>query len=245
MAGRTKDAQGDPTYQELEPSVPVGALVGMLMAVLLGVFLAVVAIPVLAPSLAASLFGEAPKAYWYLSRSSAMAAYGLLWVSMAMGLLISNKMAQLWPGGPTAFEIHQYTSLLGLNLALFHALILLGDRFIEYRLVQILIPFESANYEPFAVGLGQTAFYALILIAVSFYIRKFIGHKLWRSVHYVSFAGFILVAFHGWLAGTDSGAPLVQALYLASGVSLVFLLVYRVLAALIDVERSRRRPKRA
>lgn len=243
MAGRAKRAQVEQDYQELEPHVPVGAIIGMLLAVLFGVFIAVVAIPVMAPSLAASLFGESPKAYWYLSRSSGIAAYALLWVSMAMGMLISNKMALMWPGGPTAFEVHQYTSLLGLNIGLFHALILLGDRYINYRLVQILVPFESANYEPFAVGLGQTAFYVLVLISVSFYIRKLIGHRLWRVVHYVSFAGFLLVAFHGWLAGTDSGTPLAGAIYLASGVSLLFLLVYRLLAALFTVERSRRRAK--
>ena len=169
MAGRVDRGSSETlNYEDLDPQVPFAALVGMFLAVILGVFLAVVAVPFLAPTLAASLFGEAPKAYWYLSRSSGLAAFGLLWVSMAMGLLISNKLARLWPGGPTAFEIHQYASLLGLNLALFHALILLGDRFIEYRLVEILIPFESVNYQPMAVGLGQTAFYVLILIGLSF-----------------------------------------------------------------------------
>jgi predicted ferric reductase len=232
------------SYEELEPTVPLAALIGMLLAVLLGVFMAVVAVPIMAPNLAATLFGEAPKAYWYLSRSSGLAAYGLLWISMAMGLLISNKMARIWPGGPTAFELHQYTSLLGLNLALFHMLILLGDRFIEYKLVQLLLPFESVNYQPFAVGLGQTAFYALIIISISFYLRKLIGHRLWRLVHYVSFAGFLLVAVHGWLAGSDSGTPVAQALYLGSAISLVFLLIYRLIAAAIAIEKPGRKRSR-
>ena len=42
--------------------------------------------------LLASFHGSAPKAYWYLSRASAFAAYGLLWSSMALGLAITNKL---------------------------------------------------------------------------------------------------------------------------------------------------------
>src|SRR5947207_8775577 len=37
---------------------------------------------------------------------------GLAWLSMAYGVLISNKLARVWPGGPTAFALHEYTSLL-------------------------------------------------------------------------------------------------------------------------------------
>ena len=37
--------------------------------------------------------GVEPKAYWYLSRSSAIVAYILLWISMVLGLAITNKLA--------------------------------------------------------------------------------------------------------------------------------------------------------
>jgi predicted ferric reductase len=225
---------------ELEPTVPVSAIAGMLLSVLAGVFLAVVVVPRWAPNLAATLFGDAPKAYWYLSRSSAFAAYGLLWISMAMGIMISNKMARMWPGGPTAFDIHQFTSLLGLNLGLFHALILLGDRFIDYRLAQLLIPFGSVNYKPFAVGLGQIGFYLLIVVGLTFYVRNWIGHRSWRVIHYLSFGAFLLAMIHGLLAGTDSGHPLAILAYAVSAISMLFLTIYRVLAALFPAKRRAR-----
>src|SRR5512132_2483555 len=113
------------------------------VAVAAGVFAAVVALPPWLPGLSASLLGPEPKVYWYLSRSSAVAAYLLLWCSMATGLAISNRLARIWPGGPTAFDLHQYTSLLGLGFALFHALILMGDHYINYTLGQVLVPFAS------------------------------------------------------------------------------------------------------
>jgi predicted ferric reductase len=238
--GVVEKGSADFDYEQMETGLPFSAIAGMLLAVLAGVFLAVVAVPRWAPELAATLFGTAPKAYWYLSRSSAFAAYGLLWASMAVGIMISNKMARMWPGGPTAFDIHQFTGLLGLNIGLFHALILLGDRFIDYRLAQILLPFGSVNYRPTAVGLGQVGFYALIVVSLTFYVRRWIGHRLWRVVHYVSFAAFLLTMVHGLLAGTDSGSALAILAYAASGISLLFLSIYRVLMVLFPARRRAR-----
>ena len=231
-------------YEDLDSAIPFRAVAAMLLSVLIGVLGAVVLIPEWAPELARSLFGDAPKAYWYLSRASAFAAYCLLWAAMVMGLAISNKMARLWPGGPAAFEIHQFSSLLGLNLALFHALILLGDRYIEYRLDQVLIPFRSVNYEPFWVGVGQVAFYGLILISLSFYIRKSLGRRLWRALHYLSFLTFVMILLHGLQSGTDSDSLVAGGIYVASGITLLFLLVNRILVAFIPVQRTAR-PNRA
>src|ERR1700741_2746129 len=64
------------------------------------------------PNLHISLLGPSPKGYWYLSRASGVVAYALLWYSMALGLLITNKLARIWPGGVSAFDLHQHVSLL-------------------------------------------------------------------------------------------------------------------------------------
>ena len=44
-----------------------------------------------------------------------------------------------------------YTSL-ALAFALFHALILLGDRYIGYSPATLLLPFASHDYRPISVG---------------------------------------------------------------------------------------------
>jgi predicted ferric reductase len=225
-------------YDELQEGVPFAVVAAMGLSVISGVLLAVFIVPSLAPELAASLFGDAPKAYWYLSRSSAVAAYVALWLSMAIGLSMTNRLAHVWPGGPTAFDLHQYLSLLGLNLSLFHALILLGDRYIQYQPLEILVPFASGSYRPLWVGIGQTGFYVLVIVALSFYVRKQLGNRLWRVVHYFSMAGYLMALSHGIRSGTDSGYPGMIALYALSGVSVLFLLIYRLLGAVLPVERK-------
>lgn len=140
-------------------------------------------------------------------------AFALLWLATALGLLITNKLARLWPGSPLAFELHQYASGLGLLVGTFHAAILLGDRYAGYTPGQLLIPFGSTPYRPFWVGLGQVGAYLLAGIWGSSRLRLRIGQRWWRRIHFLSFLAFLLVLLHGLLAGTDSGTPGIRLLY--------------------------------
>lgn len=228
-----------------EAALPMGTVLVLFLSVVLGAFVAVSILPIWAPNLALSLFGESPKAYWYLSRSSAFVAFGLLWASTVFGAIISNRLARLWPGGPPAFDLHQFTSLLGLAVALFHALILTGDRFIDYSLVQVLMPFGSVNYKPVWVGVGQLGFYALILVSLSFYMRKSLGPRLWRLIHILSFVAFVGALAHGMWSGTDSPSVWVQRMYWFAGGSVLFLTLYRTLSGLLPERPAARRPKQA
>ena len=216
------------------PAVPLQTFVMIMLAALGGASAALLILPNWLPGLGGSLEGSAPQAFWFLSRSSAMAAYWLLWLSMALGLMITNKLARLWPGGPVAFDLHQYATLLGLAFVLFHALILLGDRYIHYTLGSILLPFASGEYKPFWVGLGQVGFYLMALVAFSFYLRKRITTRVWRLIHYLSFAVFVLALAHGVLSGSDSQSAWIRGGYWVSAGLLLFLLIYRILAGFID-----------
>jgi predicted ferric reductase len=221
----------DTEILELESKPPVITLqtfMLLLLSIVVGVFLAAVALPTWMPGLSASILGVQPKVFWYLSRGSALVAFMILWLSMALGLIITNKMARLWPGGPVAFDLHEYTSILGLFLALFHALILVGDAYINYSILQVLIPFASVNYHQFWVGIGQIGFYIWLLVVLSFYVRSRIGTRSWRLIHYASYLLMIMAMLHGITSGTDSSAPWAAWMYWFAGGSLLFLTIYRV-----------------
>lgn len=178
--------------------------------------------------------------YWYLSRASGFAAFGLLWLSMVYGLLITNRMARAWPGGPAAYDLHQFTSLLSLVFTGFHVLVLLGDAYMGYSLAQLLLPFNSTNYMPLWVGFGQIGFYVMILVSITFYLRQRMKPGLWRTIHLLSFAGFVMALGHGIFSGSDSGAWWAGAVYWIAGLSTVFLTVYRILVRQIAVPATKR-----
>ena len=212
------------------------------LAILLGLITAILLLPTWLPNLATSLGGESPKVYWYLSRATAFVSLTILWISMALGLGLSNKLARLWPGAPAAFAIHEYVSLLGLAFALLHALVLLGDHYIHFTVAQILIPFSTMDYRPLWVGIGQIGFYVWLIVAFSFYIRSRIGQKTWRIIHYFSFVMYIMGLLHGLFSGTDSQANWAGLYYWISGGSLLFLLIYRLINTLADKLTPRPKP---
>lgn len=213
----------------LEPTVPLATAVMIFLVTGIGTLGALLVLQSGLAGLSQSLLGPQPKAFWELARSSGIVAYLLMWMSVAFGLIITNRIARVWPGGPTAFDLHQFASLLGLTFALFHGLILMGDQYINYSLLQILIPFASVNYQPFWVGLGQVAFYILIPVTFSFYVRRSIGTGTWRLIHGASFLAFSLITVHGLLAGSDTTTFAVLGMYAMTGLSVIFLTIYRMM----------------
>ena len=216
-------------FDSRKPLMSMLSLVAIFAATLCGAFAAVLILP----TLAQLLVGPGVNVAWDLTRVSGIVAYVLMWLSVVFGLIITNRMARLWPGGPAAFDLHQFTSLLGLAFSLFHAVVLLGDSYIKYSLLQIVLPFASLNYQPIWVGLGQIAFYILIPVTLSFYVRRSVGPEFWRLIHFGSFIAFAFITLHSLIAGSDATNPGMLGLYAMTGASVFFLTIYRMLSMVL------------
>ncbi len=227
-------AQTPPVDNEYQSSISIQFFLLVMLGMTAGAFLAILVLPTWLPNMATSLSGTEPKVFWYLSRATAFISLSLLWLSMALGLGITNKMARLWPGAPAAFAIHEYVSLLGLAFAVFHALILLGDHYINFTIAQIFTPFSTLDYRPTWTGIGQLGFYVWLIVALSFYVRSSIGQKTWRVLHYLSFGMYVMGLLHGLFGGTDASAIWAQYYYWISGGSLLFLLVHRIVNSITE-----------
>jgi predicted ferric reductase len=227
--------------EDVQPTFNLGGFALIMLAAFLGALAAAIFLPNWMPAMTQSVAGTDPKAFWYLSRGSAFVAYSLLWLSMLLGTGITNKLSVLWPGLPPTIEIHQYTSILGLAFGLFHGLILMGDHYMAFSLAQVLIPFATTGYRPLWVGIGQVGFYSMLIVTLSFYVRKKIGPKTWRAIHFVSFATFVSVLVHALTAGTDASAMGAQIFYLVSSALLLFMIVYRILVSRANAREKKMR----
>ncbi len=227
--------------EEVKPAFNLGGFAVLMLAAFFGAMAAAIFMPNWLPALTQSAAGTAPKAFWYLSRGSAFVAYTLLWLSMILGTGITNKLSVLWPGLPPTIEIHQYTSILGLAFGFFHGLILMGDHYMAFSLSQVLIPFATSGYRPLWVGIGQVGFYTMLIVTLSFYVRKKIGPKAWRAIHFVSFLTFVSVLVHAILAGTDASTMGAQLFYMITGGLLFFMILYRILASSAAAREKKRK----
>ena len=67
----------------------------------------------------------------------------------------------------------------------------------------------------------------MALIIVSFPLRKRIGMRAWRRLHWATFGIFALATVHGLAAGTDTATPWAFALYVGAVGSVVFATAWR------------------
>jgi predicted ferric reductase len=169
------------------------------------------------------------QAMWYITRAAGIMAYLLLWLSTVWGLAIPSKLFSDVLNGEFAFDFHQFISLLALGFLGLHVFILTADRYLPYSLAQVLVPFLSP-YRPVWVGIGSLAFYLTLLVTVTFYLRKRIGMKSFRYIHYSSLLAYLGAVVHALFAGTDSSMPVTLILYSGTFLVVVFLLVYWLVA---------------
>jgi predicted ferric reductase len=177
---------------------------------------------------------------WLFERLFAFLSYLAVSLSVVFGLLLSTKLLDVIAHRPVNFTLHQDLAAFGLGMAGIHGALLGLDATMPFSVAQMLVP-GAAPYAPLAVGVGQVAFYLMALVTVSFYVRRRIGQRAWRALHYLTFLAFAGATAHGITAGTDSGRAWAQWIYLGAMVAVAFLLAYRVGISASERLANRRR----
>lgn len=211
-----------PTHIDLDDVAP-GSL---LLSAVVGVSLAAGGFAI---GVGATGLAEGSPWFWYLSRASGFVAYLLLWASVVWGLLLSTGTGRRMLRPPLLLDAHQFLSTAGVGFAAFHGLVLLGDRYVSFPLLAILVPF-AGEHEPWLVALGQGALWLSLLLIGSFRVRRHIGGQVWRTLHYASFLAFGFACVHGLALGTESTTVWATLLYLGTLAPVLFLCFYRVLS---------------
>lgn len=200
-----------------------------LAAVAVGIVVGATA-PAAARSVTAALVSRPQNIPWYVERIVAFLAYFSLAGSVIYGLLVSTRTLDAIAHRPVTAALHRDLAAIGLGLAGIHGALLGLDYSMPFSLAQIAVPFD-APYLPVFVAAGQIAFYLMIAIIASFYLRTRIGPRAWRRLHYVSFLAYAGATIHGIGAGSDSGTLWAGAIYVGSATATAFLLAYRLTIA--------------
>jgi predicted ferric reductase len=165
---------------------------------------------------------------WYLTRASGFTLYLLLWFSVTMGLGITTKLFDRFAARSVIYSVHTFVTQLSYGFLALHLLSLLADTHVSFSIGKLLVPFASETAEPWT-GLGVLAMYLLIIIGVSGFLRRFISFKVWRVLHMLAFPLFLQALAHGIGTGSDSESIWALSLYLTTGLSVLWLVVYRLL----------------
>ncbi|MHB8657163.1 MAG: ferric reductase-like transmembrane domain-containing protein [Solirubrobacteraceae bacterium] len=151
---------------------------------------------------AATLSG--PSAYWYLTRGTGAVSLVLLTVVVVLGIMGSLRfsLAPRWPRF-VIDTIHRDVSLLAIGLLVVHVLMSVLDSFAPISLINGVIPF-TGTYRPLWLGLGALSFDLMLAIVVTSLVRRRLGYRWWRGVHWLAYASWPIAVLHGLGTGSDT-----------------------------------------
>lgn len=167
--------------------------------------------------------------FWILARASGLTAYVLLTASMLAGLVVKSRPFGRAVKAASVVDVHRFLTVLALGAVAIHAAALVLDSTVHIGPAALLVPGLSP-YRPLWTGLGVVAVDLAVLIFVSFPLRKRIGVRAWRKLHWATYAVFLLATAHGLMAGTDASRPWVFDLYLGAVGAVAFATAWRALA---------------
>jgi DMSO/TMAO reductase YedYZ heme-binding membrane subunit len=170
-----------------------------------------------------------PSAEWYLTRGSGVVALLLLTASVALGVLGSVGVTggRRWPRFAID-SLHRDVSLLVIVVLVIHIVTTVLDGYAPITLLDAVVPFASA-YRPLWLGLGAVAFDLLIALTVTSVLRRRLGYRTWRAVHWLAYASWPVAVLHGLGTGSDSRQAWALALTFACVAVVAVAVVWRVL----------------
>jgi sulfoxide reductase heme-binding subunit YedZ len=165
--------------------------------------------------------------FWFLARASGLTAYVLLTASVLAGLVLKSRPfgRALKPAAVT--DVHRFLALLGLGAVVLHGITLVLDSTVQISVAALLLPGLSP-YRPLATAAGVLAAELMLVVYASFSLRRRIGTRNWRRLHWATYGIFGLVTAHGLLAGSDTSWS--RPLYVAAVGSVITATVWRALA---------------
>lgn len=170
---------------------------------------------------------SAPSAYWYATRGAGIAALLLLTASLVLGIVdLSRWQSERWP----RFVVdgaHRTISLLAITLVGVHVVTTLLDGFTNIGLRDAFVPFGS-SYRPIWLGIGAVSFDLLIALVVTSLLRRQLGYRAWRAVHWASYACWPFALLHSFGSGTDAALGWMVAISGASALAVVIAIAWRV-----------------
>lgn len=173
------------------------------------------------------LAATTPSPMWFVSRGLGAAALTLLTASLALGIISGAGVRSVgWPRFASA-GLHRNLSLFTLVLLAVHIATAVLDPFARIRWQDAVVPFGSA-YRPVWVGAGAIAVDVLLAISLTTAIRRHIGYRVWRVIHWSGYSCWPAAILHGLGTGTDVRAPWMAALYMMCLVSVTGLVAWRV-----------------
>jgi hypothetical protein len=166
-------------------------------------------------------------ALWYLSRGSGAVSLILLSAALVLGIVDERRWRSTrWPRF-ALHGLHRWVSLFAVAFLGVHILSGVLDSFAPIRLLDAVLPF-AGTYRPLWLGFGALAFDLLLTVAITSLLKRQIGQRAWRAVHWLSYAAWPVAVLHGLGTGSDVRGGWLLAITAACVTAVWFAVLARV-----------------
>jgi sulfoxide reductase heme-binding subunit YedZ len=146
---------------------------------------------------------ETPRFVWYLMRGTGFVALILFTLTVLLGIVgVTRLHSPRWPRLVTG-ELHRNVALTATCFLGLHIVTALIDSWVGLGWIGAVVPFH-ATYRPLWLGAGVVAFDTLLAVVASSLLRRRIGARVWRLIHWGAWIMWPMAVLHALGAGTDS-----------------------------------------
>jgi methionine sulfoxide reductase heme-binding subunit len=143
------------------------------------------------------------EALWAFGRGAGITALVFLTISLALGIATRSGRRVLALPRFAVADVHRFAALAGMLLVVLHMVLLFFDPYSQLRLVDFILPFLG-SYRPLWQGLGTLAFDVFVIVVITSIVRDRIGVRIFRLVHWATYALWPIALAHALGNGTDA-----------------------------------------
>jgi sulfoxide reductase heme-binding subunit YedZ len=167
------------------------------------------------------------EALWALGRGTGVVALVMFTVTLVLGILTRSGRPVAGLGRFGLNEVHRTAALSGVGLITVHVGTLLFDPYAQLKLVDLVLPFLG-SYRTFWLGLGTLAVDTLLVVTVVSLARNAVGPRVFRAVHWLTYALWPVALLHALGTGTDAGSLWMDAVAVSCSATVAAALAWRL-----------------
>ena len=178
------------------------------------------------------------EALWALGRGTGVVALVMFTATLVLGVASRSGRSVAGLGRFGLNELHRAAALTGVGLIAVHLASLFFDPYAQLQLVDLVVPFVGA-YRPLYLGLGTVAVDLLLVITAVSLLRNAVGPRVFRAVHWLTYALWPVALVHGLGTGTDAGSLWVDAVAVTCVAAVGAALAWRLTPSYAERGRTR------
>ena len=178
------------------------------------------------------------EALWALGRGTGVVALVMFTATLVLGIVSRSGRPVAGLGRFGLNELHRTAALTGVGLIAVHLTSLFFDPYAQLKVVDLVVPFVG-TYRPFYLGLGTVAVDLLLVITVVSLLRNAVGPRVFRAVHWLTYALWPVALVHGLGTGTDAGSLWMDAVAVTCAAAVAAAVAWRLTPSYAERGRTR------